>query len=171
MYAAEQLPKDKAYAIPEKEHRNQPRRKLKTVERKAMQRKFTLEIVLLSICLCTVLSLNIFLVGRYAEITGIKHEVSSLNQQVEQLKNHREQLLVQIEQSSRLEWIETEAKERLSMKYPDKDHMIYISIDPDQVQQVAKQINIKETDIEQTDGIIPQPVEKIIHKFANVLRI
>ncbi|GEM_PF-1239242 len=167
MYAAERLPREQPYEVPVQK----PERTKRVKTRKALKRKYALEMLVLMVCLCGVLALNIFLVGRYADITGTRHEVSSLDKKVEQLQNQKEQLLVDIEKSSKLEWIEEEAKSRLSMKYPDKEQLIYISVDPERVNQISQRIQRSNEEIEQKQQSLPQPIEKIIYKFAGILRI
>ena len=167
MYAAERLPQEQPYEVPVR----QPERKKQKNTKKALKTKYALEMLALMVCLCGVLALNIFLVGRYADITGTRHAVSSLDQKVEQLQNQKEQLLVEIEKSSKLEWIEEEAKSRLSMKYPEKEQLIYISVDPDRVNQISQQVKSSNEETEQRQKSLPQPIERIIHKFAGILRI
>ncbi|RQD66907.1 MAG: hypothetical protein D5S00_11575 [Tindallia sp. MSAO_Bac2] len=167
MYAAQRIPQEHPYHEPVR----RPKRKNQQKAKRAVKKKYALELVALMVCLCGVLALNIFLVGRYADITNTRHAVSSLEQRVEQLQNHREQLMVEIERSSKLEWIEEEAKNRLSMKHPEKDQLIYISVDPERVRQVSQRIDRKNSEVEQNDNGLPQPIERIIHRFAGVLRI
>jgi cell division protein FtsL len=125
----------------------------------------------LLICVIAFMALNLFLLGRFAEITSMKHQVSQMEKSFEQLQNQREQLMIEIEKSSKLEWIEHEALTRLGMKYPDKNQMIYISVDPARVAIVAGQINQEPLEEIEGGGLLPQSIEKIFHKFAGVLRI
>ncbi|SDY42090.1 FtsB/FtsL family cell division protein [Tindallia californiensis] len=166
MHAAQQLPYEYPYEIPATKEKKGKQNKKKKAEKK----KYALELVVLMACLGAVLALNLFLVGRYADITSTRHAVTTLEKKTEQLQNQREQLMVEIERASRLEWVEAEAKTRLSMKYPDKDQLIYISVDPDRVNQVSQRIETHCTE-EEHNGTLPQPIEKIIHKFAGILRI
>lgn len=167
MHAAERLPQERPSEVPVRK----PRRKQRVKTKKVAKKKYVLEMLTLMVCLCGVLALNIFLVGRFADITGTRHEVSSLDKKVERLQNQKEQLLVEIEKSSKLEWIEEEAKERLSMKYPDKDQLIYISVDSEKVNQISQRVQRNKEEPESKEQSLPQSIERIIHKFAGILRI
>ena len=143
----------------------------RTERKKEVQKSYIPETCALLFCIAAILVLNLFLLGRFADITSTKHQVSQMEKKMEQLQNQREQLAVSIEKSSRLDWIEQEAMARLNMQYPDKNQIIYISVDPVRVQLVAGQMNHQVTEDDLEGSILPQSIEKIFHKFAGVLRI
>jgi cell division protein FtsL len=170
MHAAER--KRETYHV----HSSLPARKVmyeteKTVRKNDVQKSYIPETCALLFCIAAILVLNLFLLGRFADITSTKHQVSQMEKKMEQLQNQREQLAVSIEKSSRLDWIEQEAVARLNMQYPDKNQIIYISVDPVRVQLVAGQMKHQVTDDVLEGSILPQSIEKIFHKFAGVLRI
>jgi len=171
MYAAEQI--RQSYQEPPlrqtPRHNSVPQ---KAKRSKQMKKKSYLpETCILILCVFAFLALNLLLLGRFAEITSTKHQVSQMEKKFEQLQNQKEQLMVEIEKSSKLEWIEHEAIERLGMKYPDKNQMIYISVDPVRVELVTNQINQIHSEELAEDGLLPQSIERIFLKFAGVLRI
>lgn len=134
-------------------------------------KSYSREICALLLCIALFLSLNLFLLGRFAEVTAVKHRVSQMEKLLEQQVNQKEQLMVEIERSSKLEWIEEEAVHRLGMRYPDKTQMIYISVDPARVELVSGNLDNSPSVDHQDHGLLPHSIERIFHKFAGVLRI
>jgi len=166
MYAAEKIREMDYY-----DYETVPRQKKPTQQRAIPQKSFLPETCALILCIVAFLALNLFLISRFAEITATKHQVTQLEKSLEQLQNQREQLMVEIERSSKLEWIEHEAVSRLGMQYPDKSQLIYISVDPASVALLAGQIETDPMSENEEDGILPYSIEKIFHKFAGILRI
>lgn len=136
----------------------------------ARRRHGMIETWALLLYIAAFLLLNLMLIGRYADITETKHNVAGMEKKLEQLQNQREQLMVDIERSSRLDWIEEEAIHRLGMQYPDKSRMIYISVDPSRVELVASHIDSAAEVKEEDGGLLPNSIERIFHKFAGVFR-
>ena len=168
MYAAEQINQSRYYnqdRMPAKQQRVKEK-----VRHNSRHRSYVRETCALFLCVMAFLGLNLFLLNRYAEITSVKHQVLQMEKSLEQLRNQREKLGVEIEKSSKLEWIEGEAVGRLGMKYPDKNQVIYISVDPARVALIDGEL--EKVHIEDgKNGILPNSIERIFHKFAGVLQI
>jgi len=168
MYAAEQIRQSHYYEQERIPVRKQSENEIKRHNTK--NRTYVRETCALFLCVMAFLGLNLFLLSRYAEITSVKHQVLQMEKSLEQLRNQKEKLSVEIEKSSKLEWIEGEAVTRLSMKYPDKSQVIYISVDPAKVALIDGEL--EKTYIEdEKNGILPHSIERIFHKFAGVLQI
>ncbi len=171
MYAAEQLRQPNPEWHPGHDPSKKPDRQKSKGLSQTRKTSFIPETCVLLFCVLAFLVLNLFLLSRFAEITSMKHQVSQMEKRFEQLQNQREQLLVEIERSSKLEWVEQEATTRLGMRYPDKSQVIYISVDPGKVELVENQINRNSLKEPANNGLLPQSIERIFHKFAGVLRI
>ncbi len=168
MYAAEQIRQSQYYEQEKKLIKQKTENEKKRLSTK--NRSYVRETCALFLCVIAFLGLNLFLLSRYAEITSVKHQVLQMEKSLEQLRNTKEKLSVEIEKSSKLEWIEGEAVTRLSMKYPDKNQVIYISVDPTKVALIDGEL--EKTYIEdERNGILPNSIERIFHKFAGVLQI
>ncbi|SMP46612.1 septum formation initiator family protein [Anoxynatronum buryatiense] len=166
MYAAERI-REMDYD----DYRQMPKRQQTASKKAKPQKSYMPETCALLLCIVAFLGLNLFLINRFAEITATKHQVTQLEKSLEQLQNQREQLMVEIEQSSKLEWIEQEAVNRLGMRYPDKSQLIYISVDPASVALLAGEIQEDPLAENEDGGLLPYSIEKIFHKFAGILRI
>lgn len=168
MYAAEQIRQSHYY---EKDRNTiKSNKKVDKTLHSKRQKSYIRETCALFLCVLVFLGLNLFLLNRYAEVTSVKHQVLQMEKSLEQLRNQKEKLSVEIEKSSKLEWIEGEAVTRLGMKYPDKSQVIYISVDPARVGLINGELEKSYTQDGQR-GVLPHSIERIFHKFAGVLQI
>lgn len=162
-------------------HYHNPVRKTVATKRKALTpprvktrnrvyNSYVRETCALLLCVLGLLGLNLFLLSRYAEITSAKHQVHVLDNTLEQLQNQKVQLSVKIDKSSRLDWIEDQAVERLAMKYPDKSQVIFISVDPNRVALINESLARNRSEV-RDNSLLPHSIERIFHKFAGVLQI
>ncbi len=168
MYAAEQIRQSHYY---DKNHNAiRTNKKIDKTLHIKRHKSYVRETCALFLCVMAFLGLNLYLLNRYAEVTSVKHQVLQLEKSLEQLRNQKEKLSVEIEKSSKLEWIEGEAVTRLSMKYPDKSQVIYISVDQARVGLINGELEKSDTQ-EGQSGILPHSIERIFSKFAGVLQI
>ncbi|MCC5912548.1 MAG: hypothetical protein JJT76_19185 [Clostridiaceae bacterium] len=160
-------PKRDHYIQPQ-EQQQQQQRVSKNIKRK---KSYRFEKIASGLGVSIVLILSLALLIRFAAITDARHHVHSLNQQIEQLESQRENLRVEVERSSKSQWIENEAKERLNMQYPQSQQMIYINVDPIEVAMISsriKEANERNNNIEEGSSTI---LDRAFNKFVGFLKI
>ncbi len=76
-----------------------------------------------------VLSIVITFMYRYAVISGLRYDMTSLDKELKNKKNEKKQLDLNLDELSRSGFIEKDAQERLNMNYPTEEQTVYINID------------------------------------------
>jgi len=66
---------------------------------------------------------------RYSIISELKYEINTLTRDLDEIKNQKKEIEVQLEYSNRSDVIEKIAMEQLQMQYPSDDQIVYIEID------------------------------------------
>ena len=59
----------------------------------------------------------------------LKYEINTLTRDLDEIKNQKKEIEVQLEHSNRSDVIEKIAMEQLQMQYPSDDQIVYIEID------------------------------------------
>lgn len=71
----------------------------------------------------------LFFMYRYSIISNLKYEIQSLNKELENSKNKKKELYIQLENLSNSGYIEKKAREKLQMDYPKEEQIVYIKLD------------------------------------------
>ena len=69
------------------------------------------------------------LMNRYAVISELKYDINAQERALNELRNKKREIQVQIEHSNRTDFIERTAREQLFMEYPTEEETIYIRVD------------------------------------------
>ncbi|SHH12492.1 septum formation initiator family protein [Tepidibacter thalassicus] len=93
------------------------------------KKKKSKKVNMLSIFTLFILGIIIIFMYRYSVVSSLKYEVQSLNKELENKKNKKKQLYLELDNLSKSGFIEKEARERLNMNYPTDDQIIYIKVD------------------------------------------
>lgn len=73
--------------------------------------------------------LLIMLMNRYSVISELKYDINAQERALNELRNKKREIQVQIEHSNRTDFIERTAREQLFMEYPTEEETIYIRVD------------------------------------------
>lgn len=73
--------------------------------------------------------LLIILMNRYSIIMELRYDINSSQRTLNELRNKKREIQVQIEHSNRTDFIEKTAREQLFMEYPSEDETVYIRVD------------------------------------------
>lgn len=115
------------------------------IEKKANlkpKKNFKFKIKFIAIAM-TVLAVALLLLVRYAQITKVRLELTAMNQNMAQLRDQKDDLLLQLEKIKDSGRIEQVAKERLGMTYPRDNQIVFVSVDESVFQQNEETKNIK----------------------------
>ncbi len=102
-------------------------KKKKKLDKKTLRTRIWISI--LGFVGCFVVVLLGMLMLRYSEISELKYDINSLTRDLEEIKNHKKEIEVELEQSNRSDVIEQIAIEQLQMMYPSDDQIVYIEMD------------------------------------------
>ena len=108
-----------------------PRKKIvkkrKKLDKKTVRTRILISVLGLSLCFVGVLFGS--LMFRYSIISELKYEINTLTRDLDEIKNQKKEIEVQLEHSNRSDVIEKIAIEELQMQYPSDDQIVYIEID------------------------------------------
>lgn len=102
------------------------KRKMKRPTYRSVMRKVTWMITFMGILVGTLL---LGFMYRYAVISSMKYEVNRQYKELEELKNNKKELQLEIEKSKRSDVIENMARDLLGMEYPTEQQIIYVRVD------------------------------------------
>ncbi|PHS36459.1 MAG: hypothetical protein COA82_00330 [Alkaliphilus sp.] len=91
-------------------------------------------------CIALIFLMSITLLFRYSSIIEARHQVYSLNNQLELLTNQKRMLNIDMERAITSEWIEQEAMKRLDMNYPTVEKTHFFAVDQVRLAKLTKQI-------------------------------
>ncbi|SHJ56185.1 septum formation initiator family protein [Tepidibacter formicigenes] len=94
-----------------------------------LKKKKNRKLNILSIFGLFILCIIIIFMYRYSIVSSLKYEVQSLNKELENKKNKKKQLYLELDNLSKSGFIEKEAKERINMIYPTDEQTVYIKVD------------------------------------------
>lgn len=106
--------------------KNKKRRKMKKPTYRSVMRKVTWMMTFMGILVGAML---IGFMYRYAVISSMKYEVNRQYKELEELKNNKKELQLEIEKSKRSDVIENMARDLLGMEYPTEEQIIYVRVD------------------------------------------
>ena len=66
--------------------------------------------------------------SRYSLITNLEYEIQSLNKELDNKKNDKKELILELDNLSKSGFIEQTAKEKLNMIYPTQEQIVYINL-------------------------------------------
>ncbi|KAB3538596.1 hypothetical protein F8154_01505 [Alkaliphilus pronyensis] len=145
----------------EKQHNHQIKR-----PKKQKKNKFRLLKVATACSISCLLMLGLVVVVGYASTTELKHEILSLNKQLEEVEANRDKLKVELEKLSKSRWIEAEAEGRLGMVYPLPENTYYFSVNSTKVSLLTNELNNNMNDKESTgpdkDGFLSRTISKFV---------
>lgn len=75
---------------------------------------------------------GVLLIGfmyRYATISSMKYDLNKKHKELEELRNNKKELQLEIEKSKRSDIIENMARDLLGMEYPTEEQIIYIRVE------------------------------------------
>ncbi|KAB3533200.1 hypothetical protein [Alkaliphilus serpentinus] len=117
-----------------------------------------------------ILAMGLTIVLRFATITEMRHQLHGLNKQVEEAEAQKEKLRAELETVSKSRWIETEAKERLAMTYPQTENTYYFKVDETKVMllssQLTKNMVYEELQVEKK-GFLAETFNRVL-AFLNI---
>ena len=102
-------------------------KKRKKLDKKTVRTRILISVLGLSLCFVGVLFGS--LMFRYSIISELKYEINTLTRDLDEIKNQKKEIEVQLEHSNRSDVIEKIAMEQLQMQYPSDDQIVYIEID------------------------------------------
>lgn len=125
----------------------QEQKQTKTIKKQKPKKNYRFQKVLLCTNIVAILALSLVLLLRFATITEARHQVHTLNSQLDQLKMQKEHLKVKVESASKSKWIEKEAIERLSMQYPLLEQMLYIHVSPQETAMLTREMRVHNNEV------------------------
>jgi len=113
----------------------------------------------------TVLAISLMLLVRYAQITKVRLELTAMNQNMAQLRDQKDDLLLQLEKIKDSGRIEQVAKERLGMTYPRDNQIVFVSVDESIFDQSDEMKNNRGI-----NNSIPDNIKLLINFNSNSLK-
>ncbi|WP_425446981.1 septum formation initiator family protein [Dethiothermospora halolimnae] len=144
---------------PEKPKRMKKKNKYNRKNRVGIKLKvFIYAIVMLIFCLSILL--------RYAQITGIRYEISEIDTNISKLERKKQNLIVKLDEIKESDWIEKEAKEKLEMVYPTENQVVYLDINNNSSEVAKAEDNGKPRDND--DFIFLKSFKGWLDKIMNI---
>ncbi len=108
-------------------HKEKVKKQKQKLDKKTKRTRILFSI--LGIALCTVGVLFGSLMYRYSLISELKYDINNLSRDLDEIKNQKKEIEVELEHSNRSDVIEKIAMEQLQMQYPSEEQIVYIEID------------------------------------------
>ncbi len=104
------------------------------------------------ISITALVGLCIGMIFGYVQLTETKYRIYYLDKEAGELSAQIENLKVELESVKKTDIIETQAKEMLNMQYPQKEQIVYLSLD-DQPIMALKDTEMKDLEEEEKKGL------------------
>lgn len=106
----------------------EPERPKKVNKRRKKKSKAANKLLIMGLAIIG-LTLSLFILYGYANITKIRIEITELEKQKVQLAREKEDLIAELEGIKSSSKIEEDAMIKLGMDYPTEDQVVYINVD------------------------------------------
>ncbi|MBS3995239.1 MAG: hypothetical protein KGZ33_05540 [Alkaliphilus sp.] len=114
-------------------------------------------------CVLIMCSICIGILLGYAQLAEEKFIINSLRRDIKELEGSIENLRVEVESAQRLDLIEQKAETVLGMQYPQKEQLVFLSIND---HKIAASNELEQTDMAKQNNIIVD-VKGTIQRLIN----
>ncbi|MBS4535417.1 cell division protein FtsL [Clostridium sp. D2Q-14] len=110
-----------------------------------------------------VLTISIIILLRFAHISRLQYDLSSLETEVSSLEKEKQNLSIRLEKIKDSRWIEEVAINSLDMSYPDENQKVYIDVDTDNSLELSdkKEENLQNT--AENNNLIGKIIDNIVN--------
>lgn len=128
--------------MPEIDDRQYEQRKeQKSPKKNKKPKSYRLEKVMIFTTIFVVLGASLLLLLRYTKIIEARYAIHALNNKLEQVEIQTEKTRVEVEKVTKSRFVESQAKTRLNMTYPNSDQTMYINVDSIEVAEISTQLD------------------------------